>query len=186
MKSRNQKIVPNLWFDKNAGEAVKFYTSLFPGSGVNSETRYSEAGKEIHGQQPGSVMMMDFHLSGYRLTALNGGTHFKFNPSISLFVLSKSETEIGKLWEELQDGGKVLMPLDSYEWSEKYAWVQDRFGLNWQLMLEPENNTPQKIVPMLFFTGQKHGKAEEAIKYYTSVFENSIIERILKYRRGQE
>lgn len=181
MKNRNQKIVPNLWFDNNAEEAVKFYTSLFPGSGVNSETRYPEAGQEVHGQQPGSVMIMDFHLFGYKLTALNGGADFKFNPSISLFVLSQSEKEIGELWEELQVGGKVLMPLDSYEWSEKYAWVEDRFGLNWQLMLEPESTTSQKIVPMLFFTGQKHGKAEEAIKFYTSVFENSKIERILKY-----
>lgn len=181
MKNSNQKIVPNLWFNNNAEEAVEFYITLFSDSGVNSETRYPEAGQEIHGHQPGSVMIMNFHLSGYKLTALNGGADFKFNPSISLFVLSQSETEIDALWHKLQKGGEVLMPLDSYEWSKKYAWVQDRFGLNWQIMLEPENPIPQKIVPMLFFTGKMHGKAEEAIKFYTSVFEKSKIQRLLKY-----
>lgn len=181
MKNNKQKILPNLWFDNQAEEAVKFYTSIFEGSGVDSRTWYPEAGKEIHQQEPGSIMTVGFHLSGYQMVALNGGPHFKFTPAISLFVICKTEEEINRTWEQLLRGGRELMPLAAYEWSPKYGWLQDQYGLNWQLMLSPEQNPAQKICPILFFTGSMQGKAEEAVKFYTSVFENSEIEGILKY-----
>lgn len=182
MEKIKQKIVPNLWFDSEAEEAVNFYTSVFKNSGINSRTRYPEAGQEIHQKEPGSIMTIDFELEGYQLLALNGGPHFKFNPSVSLFVICENEKEINQIWKQLFEGGEALLPLDSYDWSSKYGWLQDRYGLNWQLMINDSGQSvEQKICPMLFFTGDSHGKAEQAVKFYTSVFEDSNIEGILKY-----
>ena len=148
MKRREQKIIPNLWFDTEAGEAVEFYTSFFKDSKIHSQTQYSEAGQEIHQKEPGSVMTVAFELEGYQLLALNGGPHFKFNSSISLFVVCDNEEEINRLWNALFEGGEVLLPLDSYDWSERYGWLQDRYGLNWQLILKDrEYNPEQKICP---------------------------------------
>ena len=128
-----QKIVPNLWFDKEAEEAARFYTSLFKNSEILEMSRYSEAGQEIHGQKPGSVMTVDFALDGYRFTALNGGPGFKFNPSISFFANRESEEEVNTLWEQLSEGGSVLMELQKYPFSERYGWLADRYGLSWQI-----------------------------------------------------
>jgi len=185
MKNSKQKIIPNLWFDTEAEEAVGFYTSVFGNSKINLESRYPEAGQEIHGKKAGTIMTIDFELEGYQLLALNGGPYFKFNPSISLFVILKDEEQINQIWNQLLSGGKPLMPLDAYDWSPKYGWLQDRFGLYWQLMIDDSGRNPaQKISPLLFFTGSSHGKAEKAVKFYTSVFEDSNIEGILKYEEG--
>ncbi|MDT0677275.1 VOC family protein [Autumnicola musiva] len=177
----DQKIVPNLWFDGKAKEAVEFYISVFENSKINTTTRYLEAGQEFHQQEPGSVMTMDFTVEGFRMVALNGGPYFQLNPSISFFVFCKSENEAENLWHKLIAGGKELMPLESYDWSPKYGWLEDEFGVNWQLMLDSEYTGKQKIVPSLFFTGSSRGKAEEAVNYYTSVFKNTSVEGILKY-----
>ncbi|HSP88577.1 MAG TPA: VOC family protein, partial [Ignavibacteriaceae bacterium] len=105
---------------------------------------------------------------------------FKFNPSISFIVLSKDEKEIDNLWKKFSDGGKILMELQKYDWSPKYGWVQDKFGLSWQLMLT-EDNIKYKIFPSLLFVDKSYGKAEEAISFYTSVFKNANVESIFKY-----
>ncbi len=186
MKNNKQKIVPNLWFDNQAEEAVNFYTSIFENSGVNISSRYPEAGQEIHQQKTGSIMTIDFHLSGYNMLALNGGPHFKFNSSISFFAICKDEEETNRIWNQLLEGGEALMLLDSYEWSPKYGWPQDRYGLNWQLMLETGETSAQKIIALLFFTGEKHRKAEEAVRFYASVFDNSSFQGILKYAEEDE
>lgn len=182
MRNINQKIVPCLWFDKEAGEAVEFYTSLFANSKINRKTPYPDAGQEIHQKEAGSIMTIDFELEGYQLLALNGGPHFKFNPSISLFMVCRNEAEITHLWNKLLEGGEALLPLDSYDWSPRYGWLHDRYGLNWQLMIEDREYHPeQRLCPLIFFTGNAHGKAEAAVEFYTSVFEDSKVEGIQKY-----
>ena len=187
MKDIKQKIVPNLWFDKEAEEAVKFYTSLFKNSKINSRTRYPEAGQETHQKQAGSIMTIDFELEGYQLLALNGGPHFKFNPSVSLFVMCRDEAEINSLWNQLIEGGNVMLPLQAYEWSAAYGWLQDRYGLSWQLMIDDSEYKPeQRICPLLFFTGASHRKAEQAMNFYTSIFEDSKVEGIQKYVEEDE
>lgn len=181
---KTQKIIPNLWFDPvkfPAEKAAEFYKSVFQNVQIETIARYGESGKEIHEQKPGSVMTVKFSIEGHEFVGLNGGPYFQFNPSVSFFVICKSEQEIDALWEKLKENGQVLMPLDKYDWSPKYAWFQDKFGINWQLMLEEPTTIQQKIVPSFFFTGKSHGKAEEAVKFYTSVFKNSEIEGILKY-----
>jgi len=175
-----QKITPFLWFDTQAEEAVNFYSSLFKDSKVGNASRYDEAGAAASGRPEGSVMTVSFQLNGQEFTAINGGPHFKFNPSVSFFVIFKSEADVDNLWGKLSEGGKVLMELQKYDWSKKYGWVQDKYGLSWQLMLT-EDEIKQKIIPSLLFVDKVYGKAEEAINFYTSVFRNAKVESIYKY-----
>ena len=121
-----QKIIPHLWFDDQAEEAARFYAALFRGGKIGEISRYGKTGHEIHGQPEGRVMTIAFELDGYRLIALNGGPHFSFSPAISLFVVLESEAEVDALWAALVAGGEVMMPLDRYDWSEKYGWLSDR------------------------------------------------------------
>ncbi len=175
-----QKITPFLWYDKQAEDAAKFYTSVFKNSKLGSVTKYNEASAKASGMQSGSVMTASFEIEGYNFTAINGGPVFKINPSISFFVHSKEEKEIDDLWKKLTDGGKALMELNKYDWSKKYGWVEDKFGLSWQLMLV-DNDFEQKIVPSLLFTGIKFGKANEAINFYTLIFRNAKVDNVFKY-----
>lgn len=160
MITKYQKIIPNLWFDGVAEEAVNFYTGLFPNSKTGNIYRFGKEGHEIHGNPEGSVMNVEFSLADLHFLALNGGPLFKFNPSISFFVICETEEEMRNLWEQLVDGGEIMMPLDNYEWSDSYGWLNDRFGLSWQLMLGEVKEVGQKITPLLFFTGDLRGKAE--------------------------
>jgi predicted 3-demethylubiquinone-9 3-methyltransferase (glyoxalase superfamily) len=173
-----QKITPFLWFDNNAEEVVRFYTSLFDNSNIIRITRYNEEGAKASGQKSGTPMTIAFKLEGQLFTALNGGPHFKLNPSISFFVYCESENKIDLLYEKLSDGGFIMMPLDKYDWSSKYAWVQDKFGVSWQLDVEKINNQ-QKILPALLFVNEKNLRLKEAATYYSSVFPNSKI--IMEY-----
>lgn len=182
-----QKITPNLWFDDQAEEAVNFYTSVFNNSTIEKTSHYGEAGTEIHGQKAGTVMTVEFQIEGYSFTALNGGPHFKFTPAISFFVNCETEEEVDELWEKLSDGGTPLMPLDSYPFSEKYGWIQDKYGLSWQLILsDTEGDRRPKIIPSLLFVGEQAGRAEEAISFYKSLFNNSEIGMIARYGADQE
>jgi len=175
-----QKITPFLWFDYNAEEAVNFYTSVFGNSKFGTFVRYDEAGAAAAKRPVGSVMTATFQLEGNDFIALNGGLVFKFNPSISFFVITKDEKEVDNLWAKFSDRGKVLMELNKYDWSKKYGWVDDKFGVSWQLMLT-EDEIKHKIVPCFLFVDKNYGKAEAAMNYYLSVFKNSKVEGIYKY-----
>lgn len=181
-----QKITPFFWFDSQAEEAANFYTSLIKDSKVKTVTRYSDQGTEIHGMEAGKVMTIDFDLAGQSFTALNGGAHFSFNPSISFFVVCETENEIDTLWKKLSKDGAALFELGKYDWSEKYGWVRDKFGLTWQLSLGKFSDVGQKITPSLLFVNDMFGKAEEAVHLYNSVFKQSVVEGILKYGPGEE
>lgn len=181
----SQKIIPHLWFDSEAEEAAILYTSLFENSDIGTKTHYSKEGFEIHGQQEGKLMTIEFELAGQQFIGLNGGPHFKFMPAISFIVHCKSEEEVDRLWDELSKDGEVLMPLDKYNFSEKYGWTEDRFGLSWQIMLTTEK-VPQKIMPSLLFVGDVYGKTEEAINFYTSVFDDAQKKAVFHYGPDQE
>lgn len=172
-----QKIIPCLWFDDKAEEAAKFYTSLFPASIVGSVTKYDKASAEVSGMPEGSVLTVPFELAGQKFIALNGGPIFKFTPAISFLVGCNSEEEINWLYQNLSDGGKVLMEFTKYSFAEKYAWFNDKYGVSWQLMLAPHS---QKITPMLLFCGHNYGKAKEAMDYYVEVFKERDKESKIK------
>ena len=168
-----QKITPYLWFDGQAEEAVTLYTSAFANSRIVDVTRYGDAGPG----PSGTVMIAAFELAGQRFIALNGGPQYKFTPAISFFVYCDTREELDGLWAKLSAGGKVLMELDKYPFSERFGWVDDRFGVSWQLSLA---SNAQKILPFFLFVGKQDGKAAEAMNLYTSLFENA---RILELQR---
>lgn len=175
------RIAPCLWFDDQAEEAARFCASMFENSAVGKVSRYGKEGFDVHGQPEGKVLTVAFRLAGSDMLALNGGPHFRFTPAISLFVVLESEQEVDALWAALSEGGGVLMPLDAYDWSRKYGWLSDRYGLSWQIMLGKRADVGQTISPSLLFVGPQAGKAEEAVRFYTSVFDNSDIEGIARH-----
>lgn len=186
-KSELQKITPFLWFDKEATEAVNFYLSVFSqqeGSlnTITRVTQYGEEGAAASGRTEGTVMTISFLINGQEFVAINGGPAFKFTPSISFFVTCNTEQKINLLWSRLSEGGNILMNLNKYPFSEKFGWVNDKYGVSWQFAL---SDGPQKITPCLMFSGDQRGKAEEAINYYVSIFRKSEISNIHRYQAGE-
>jgi predicted 3-demethylubiquinone-9 3-methyltransferase (glyoxalase superfamily) len=119
-----QKITPFLWFNDNAEEAVKFYTSIFKNSKTGTISRYGEAGAKVSGRPNGSVMTIVFQLGGQEFIALNGGPHFKFTEAISLVVNCETQQEVDEFWEKLSAGGQ----------KGRCGWLKDKFGLSWQVV----------------------------------------------------
>lgn len=183
MQKTLHKFTTCLWFDSNAEEAMKFYASVFENAKVGATAYYGEAGHEVHQKPKDSVMTVTLTIDDQELMGLNGGPIFNFNPAISFYVSCKSESEVEKLYKKLSDGGFVLMELNKYEFSEKFAWVNDKFGVSWQLNLT--DKTSQKVSPCLMFTGAQSGRAEEAMKLYSSIFKNSKIDYMVKYEAAE-
>jgi predicted 3-demethylubiquinone-9 3-methyltransferase (glyoxalase superfamily) len=178
-------IVPCLWFDNQAEEAARFYTRTFGDGQVLATSHYPESFDNPSGKPRGSVLTVEFEVLGRRFTALNGGPHFVINPSVSFFLHTGTTERTDELCAELVKGGKYLMPPGNYPWSERYGWVQDRFGVSWQVMT---SSAGAGIVPCLMFADAQHGRAEEAMKAYAAVFPEGRIVHIQRYGadRGPE
>jgi predicted 3-demethylubiquinone-9 3-methyltransferase (glyoxalase superfamily) len=177
------KIIPCLWFDDNAEEAVKFYTSIFHRSKVGDIAHYVKATEEVSGKKAGSVLTVKFQLEGQDLMALNGGPQFKFNQAISFFVSCKTAEEVDALFKKLAVGGKTLMALGTFPFSKRYGWVEDKYGVSWQLNV---GDRKQKIAPCLMFAGKQKGRAKEAMELYTSLFKGSRITMAVNYEPGDD
>ena len=128
-----QKITPFLWFDHQAEEAAKFYTSVFKNSKIGRILRYDEASAKAAGRPAGSVLTVEFEIEGQKFTALNGGPQFKFNESVSFVVYCQTQDEVDYFWQKLTaDGGQ----------ESECGWLRDKFGLSWQV-------TPTVLIEML-------------------------------------
>lgn len=171
-----KKITPHLWFDKEAKEAATLYVSLFKDSAIKNINT-------IKGTPSGDCDIVSFKMASEDFMAISAGPYFKLNPSISLFVVFDSEVEIEEAWNKLIDGGKALMPYNIYPWAHKYGWLQDKYGLSWQLSWSENHKMEQKITPMLMFTQGFAGKAKEAMEKYTSIFPNSKVEMVVPYEK---
>lgn len=158
-------IYPCIWCNNNAIEMANFYISVFPNTEIIDQNKW----------------VVVLKMKGQHIMLLNGGDTFKPNPSISLMYLSVSEQEIESIYNKISIGGKDLMALDSYPFSSKYAWVEDKYSVSWQLITANQVDIVQTVVPTLMFIGNNNGKAEEAIDYYTSVFANSQKRGISRY-----
>ncbi len=187
MKTQDN-ITSCLWFDGRGAEAAKFYTSVFDNAKITAATHYTEESAGPSGNPEGSVMTVSFEIEGFPFMALNGGPHFKINPSISFFLNfdpskdEKASENLEKIWKKLSEGGDVLMELGEYPFSPKYGWVQDQFGATWQLILtDPSGDDRPFIVPSLMFSGDNNNKAEEAIQFYTDIFSDSKIGQLARY-----
>jgi predicted 3-demethylubiquinone-9 3-methyltransferase (glyoxalase superfamily) len=132
MPIAKQKITPCLWFDTQAEEAANFYTAIFDNSRINKISRYTKAGRDVHGKEPGSVLTVEFELDGQTFTALNGGPHFRLNEAISFQVMCEGQAEVDYFWRRLGEGGK----------EGQCGWLKDKFGLSWQVV-------PQVLPQML-------------------------------------
>lgn len=174
-----QKIVPHLWYDKEAKEAAELYTALFPGSKITNITT-------LHDTPSGSADIVSFELSGQSFMAISAGPYFKFNPSVSFLVACSTLEEVDAYWKVLSEGGMALMELGEYPFSQKFGWTQDRYGLSWQIMYTGERPILQKITPHLLFVGSVCGKTEQAVNFYISLFQNSKVNEILRYGKGEE
>lgn len=173
----------------NCEEAVTFYTSLFPNSKTKSIKRYPEGmGGPMEGMG-GKILTAIFTLDGLTFQALDGGPIFKINPSISFFVNfdpsqnPNAAADLDTMWARLSEKGVVRMPLQEYPFSKHYGWVQDRFGVSWQLILtDPKGDERPRMIPSLLFTKDVSGKAEEALHFYISVFSgDSKIGTVARY-----
>lgn len=186
-----QKIIPNLWFD-GAKEAVDFYISAFPNSRMIATSYYPDSTEEgladFQREFAGKELSIDFEIGGQRFAAINGGPAFKFNPSTSFMVNfdpsrdEQASEHLDELWGKLAAGGKVLMELGEYPYSKRYGWVEDRYGLTWQLILTDPSGEPRPfIIPVLMFSKENTNHAEEAISFYLSVFKNSKLGTTAQY-----
>ena len=147
MPIAKKKITPCLWFDTQAEQAAKFYTAIFKNSRINKVSRYTEAGRDVHGKAPGSVLTVEFELEGQTFTALNGGPHFRFNEAVSFQVMCEGQGEIDYFWRELGDGGQ----------EGQCGWLKDKFGVSWQVV---PNVLPQMLTDA---DGAKRERAMSAL-----------------------
>lgn len=179
-----QKIVPHLWFDKEAKAAADFYTAVFPDSKITHTA-------VLRDTPSGDCDIVSFDVWGYSFMAISAGPLFKFTPATSFMVNfdpsqdKEAATRLDAVWEKLSEDGQVLMPLDTYPFSERYGWIQDKYGLSWQLILtDPAGEERPFVIPSFMFTGDRTGKADEAIDFYVSVFKDSKRGMSVPYPEG--
>ena len=184
-----QKIVPSLWFDHVAAEAANFYAEVLPGATVTDTQYYPTEGLlDFQQEFAGKELTVEFEVQGYRFVAINAGPEFRVNPSVS-FMLNfdpsrdeRAREHLHEVWAALSDGGSELMPLGEYEFSPHYGWIQDRFGVSWQLILTDAAGDPRPfVIPNLLFGGPAQNRAGEAMEYYTSVFEGARTGDVWRY-----
>ncbi|HEY1037260.1 MAG TPA: VOC family protein [Candidatus Paceibacterota bacterium] len=160
-----QKIIPHLWFDKEAVEAANFYTSAFKDSAIIKKVTLRDT-------PSGDTDLVTFKLMGQEFMAISAGPYFKPNAAISFMVACDTTEEVDRLWDILIQGGEAMMEKAEYPFSKNYGWVKDKYGFTWQIM--HDGGMPvQKITPSLMFAGPKAGSARKAMELYTSVFPNS-------------
>lgn len=164
----HNKIHPCIWCNNNAKEMADYYCNTIPDTKIVGENAV--------------VVMID--IEGQKLMLLNGGDRFQPNPAISLMGVFKNPEDVKTLWNELIKEGKALMELDEYPFSKKYGWLEDKFGVSWQLYTGEDGGAKEKYVPTLMFVGANNGKAKEAIEFYTKIFPNSKVQGIMEYPEG--
>jgi predicted 3-demethylubiquinone-9 3-methyltransferase (glyoxalase superfamily) len=160
-----QKIVPHLWFDKEAVEAAEFYASVFDNSHIRFKNR-------IYDTPSGDCDIVDFQVMGYDFMAISAGPIFKINPAISFHVKCRTTEEVDTIWKKLAPSGTVMMEVGEYPFSTRYGWIQDRYGVSWQV-IHTGQDIGQRITPVFMFTGSTGNRAEKAMNFYTSVFTDS-------------
>jgi predicted 3-demethylubiquinone-9 3-methyltransferase (glyoxalase superfamily) len=174
-----QKIIPHLWYDKEAVQAAQFYVSIFPDSKITHTSTLNDT-------PSGSVEMVSFELMNYEFQAISAGPYFTFNPSVSFMIECKSIVEVDALWEKLSPGGTALMELGAYPFSKRFGWIQDQYGLSWQIIYSSAPGARRKITPMIMFVGDVAGKAEQAVRLWTSIFPDGKVGDLMRYAKGEE
>lgn len=157
-----QKIIPFLWFDGNAEEAMNFYVSIFKNSKIGTISRYGDAGPG----PKGTVMTATFQIEGQDFYALNGGPQFKFSPAISFFVNCEAQQEVDELWGKLSSGGEKM----------QCGWLRDKFGVTWQIV--------PTILGELLDGGKDPKKSQNAMKAMLQMTKLDIAKLKQAYDQG--
>lgn len=178
-----QKIVPHLWFDTEAVEAAEFYTGLFPDSRVLFSNIFEQT-------PSGDAEQVDFEVMGYRFMGISAGPYVTKNPSISFMLVfaEEEQDEFQKIWGALAAEGRVLMPFREYDFSALYGWVEDKYGVSWQLYQaeEPAEEIEFRVIPALMFINDNLGKAEEAMNFYLKIFNDAQADGVYYYPGNME
>lgn len=180
-----QKFTPSIWCQGTADEAAEFYVnafSQFPGGAeILTTVQYPDSGLlDFQKHLAGQTLTVDMAVAGFKIVLINAGEEFSPNPAIS-FMLNfdavrdpQAIAHLDAVWAALNVDGKVLMPLQSYPFSEYYGWVQDKFGVSWQLILSrPEENPGPAVITSLMFGGAAQNQAVPAQEYYVGIFPHS-------------
>ncbi len=173
-----QKITPFLWFENDMKGITDFYLSVFSGSKVTGNG-------SLENTPSGAVQMATLEIFGQNFNLMTAGPYLPFNPTVSFIVSCDSIEEVDDLWTKLSKTGKILMELSSYPFAEKYGWIQDQYGVSWQIMFSATMKAPQKITPTLMFAGDLCGRAEEAVNFYTGLFHDAKVDYVVKYEAGE-
>lgn len=187
-----QRIIPNIWFTRDAEEAATFYTSVFNGATAIVGAHYPSELPDWQAEFAGRVLTIDLVIDNFLITLVNAGDEFSPNPSISFMLnfdplffggeTDAARRRLDEVWTGLGEGGTVMMELGEYPFSPRYGWVQDRFGVSWQLLLTDPDGPPQPfVIPQLMFGGGAQGRAREAVEFYTSLFEDSGVAFLAPY-----
>ncbi|CRH22272.1 VOC family protein [Carnobacterium maltaromaticum] len=164
------KFASCLWVDNQVEEMTELYTKVFE-NGKPLKTLYFL--EDAHGKI-GDILTQSVQLANQEFILLNGGPEFKATPSISYMVTCTSETQLQVLWQELSEGGKLLMNLAIYPGVGQFGWLEDRFGISWQFSLD-QSSSSQKITPCFMFSGEQYGNASRAVAEWIEVFQSGEI-----------
>lgn len=187
-----QRIIPNIWFTREAEEAGAFYTRVFDGATAIVGAHYPSELPDWQADFAGEVLTVELVIDNYIITLINADDEFSPNPAISFMLnfdplffggdVDAARRRLDEVWAGLSEEGAVLMELGEYPFSARYGWVQDRYGVNWQLILTDPDGPPQPfVIPQLMFGGQAQGRAREAVDFYTSLFEDSGVAFLAPY-----
>ena len=190
-----QKITPNIWCNGNAQEMAEFYVATFDDAEILQTVHYPKSAEEgladFQLDMAGKALTVQFRIYNQEFVAINAGPEFTPNPSISFFVNfdpsrdDQAREHLDELWNKLSDGGTSLMELGEYPFSPHYGWVQDKFGVSWQLILtNPEGEPRPVIVPSLLFTDTSQSQARQAAELYVSLFDDAALGTLSTY--GQD
>lgn len=172
-----QTIIPHLWYDTEAKEAVAFYVDLFGGK---LDWTYT-----ITDTPSGDSDLIQFQLGDMTLAAISAGPYFKLNESMSLMVNVANKDEVARLYQALSEGGRILMPLGEYPFSPYYVWLEDRFGLSWQLSYAPDLDKPYQFDICLLFSQEQVGLAQPMLDYYKDKLPQASVGQVSYYGEGE-
>ncbi|MEG3310331.1 VOC family protein [Streptococcus sp. SS-4456] len=172
-----QPIIPHLWYDTEAKEAVAFYVDLFGGK---IDWTYT-----ITDTPSGDSDLIQFQLGDMTLAAISAGPYFKLNESMSLMVNVANKDEVTRLYQALSEGGRILMPLGEYPFSPYYVWLEDRFGLSWQLSYAPDLDKPYQFDICLLFSQDQVGLAQPMLDYYKDKLPQASVGQLSYYGEGE-
>ncbi|AZA14540.1 VOC family protein [Corynebacterium choanae] len=186
MTAAAQCIVPTIWCNGNADEVAAQYRDVFGDVEIIDHQRYPEEGL-LDFQQPfaGKTLTIELAIRGFRLLLINADDTFTPNPTISLMVSNPDRAATQQLYAGLAADGFVMMPLQEYDFNPYYCWVEDKFGVSWQLFTHEEPVDLPAIYPSIMFCGAAQNRAAEALTHYTEVFSGEILNKVTYQDMGQ-